>query len=121
VSELGVVDVDARDGVLITRIRGEIDLSNVDSIGARIRGALDPDAPGLIVDLTQLDYLDSAGVRLLFQVADAVEESGGVMRAVVPPTAAIRRVLELADLEQRVPVDETEDAARVRVLAGESP
>jgi anti-anti-sigma factor len=121
VSELGAVEVDARDGVPIMRIRGEMDLSNVDSIGATIREAVGSAAPGLIVDLSQLEYLDSSGVRLLFQVADALEERGRVMRAVVPSTAAIRRVLELADLAQRVPVDETEDAARALVLAHEPP
>ena len=43
-------------------VRGEVDLSNVD----RLRGALDIDAPSLVVDLGGVTYIDSAGMAALF-------------------------------------------------------
>ncbi len=109
--ELADVELIARDGVWIASVRGEIDLSNADLTLRTLMDVVDEDADGLIVDLSGLDYLDSAGVRLLFKLGRAVSESGGSLRAVVPQDAQIRRVLELADVEQMLVLDETTDAA----------
>jgi anti-anti-sigma factor len=109
--ELSDVELIARDGVWIASVRGEIDLSNADSTLATLAGVVDEDSDGLIVDLSGLDYLDSAGVRLLFRLGRAVSESGGSLRAVVPKDARIRRVLELAQVERALALDETTDAA----------
>jgi anti-anti-sigma factor len=109
--ELSDVELIARDGVWIASIRGEIDLSNADSTLRKLVEVVDEDSDGLIVDLSGLDYLDSAGVRLLFRLDRAVSESGGSLRAVVPQSAQIRRVLELANVESTLPLDETTEAA----------
>jgi anti-anti-sigma factor len=109
--ELADVELIARDGVWIASVRGEIDLSNADSTLKTLLEVVDEDSDGLIVDLSRLDYLDSAGVRVLFRLGQAVSESGGSLRAVVPQDAHIRRVLELANVEQMLALDETADAA----------
>lgn len=109
--ELSDLELIARDGVWIATLRGEIDLSNADSTLTTLLGAIDADSDGLIVDLSELDYLDSAGVRLLFRLGRAVTESGGDLRAVVPKDARIRRVLELANVEHTLALDETTEAA----------
>ena len=109
--ELSDVELIARDGVPVASVSGEIDLSNADSTLTTLVDVVDEDSGGLIVDLSGLDYLDSAGVRLLFRLGKAVGDSGGGLRAVVPRDAQIRRVLELADVEQMLALDETVDAA----------
>lgn len=109
--ELSDVELIARDGVWIASVRGEIDLSNADSILKTLTAVVDEDSDGLIVDLGGLEYLDSAGVRLLFRLGRAVSASGGSLRAVVPDGAKIRRVLELANVEPTLPLDETTEAA----------
>jgi len=114
VSDLSVVEVFARGGVPIVRIRGEIDLSNADAVLASIEAARDEDAPGLIVDLQALDYLDSAGVRLLFRASRSVGASGRFV-AIVPPDGPARRVLDLADASTVFALEDSEDAALKRV------
>lgn len=109
--ELSDVELIAREGVWIASVRGEIDLSNADTTLTTLLGVVDEDSDGLIVDLSGLDYLDSAGVRLLFRLGQAVSASGGDLRAVVPQDAQIRRVLELANVEHTLALDETTDAA----------
>lgn len=109
-SDLSVVEVFARGGVPIVRVRGEIDLSNADSVLASIEAARDEDAPGLIVDLQGLEYLDSAGVRLLFRASRSVGASGRFV-AIVPLGSPARRVLDLADAASVFALEESEDAA----------
>lgn len=109
--ELSDIELSERDGVWIAYIRGEIDLSNADSTLNTLLAAVDDESAGLVVDLTELDYLDSAGVRLLFRLAARVLDSGGSLRAVVPAKAQIRRVLELANVERLLTLDETTEDA----------
>jgi len=114
--ELSGVHVFARDGVPIVRLEGEIDLSNADSLFSTL-ARVGATGQGLIVDLSDVDYLDSAGVRLLFRLARALAEEDRVLRAVVPANATIRRVLELANMEEQIAVDESEEAALASVGA----
>jgi anti-anti-sigma factor len=111
VNELSDVEVLERDGVSVARVRGEIDLSNADSIFSTLARAGAPATSGLIVDLSEVDYLDSAGVRLLFRLARALGEANRPLRTIVPGDATIRRVLELANMHEQIGVDEDEDAA----------
>jgi anti-anti-sigma factor len=115
VSDLSVVEVFARNGVPVVRVRGEIDLSNADGVLTLIDGARDDDAPGLVVDLHGLEYLDSAGVRLLFRASRTVREAGGRFVAVVPRDSPVRRVLDLAEASSAFPLEESEEAALQRV------
>jgi anti-anti-sigma factor len=101
--------------VSVARIRGEIDLSNADGIYSTLTRGDSRALRGLIVDLSDVDYLDSAGVRLLFRLARAMGETEQVLRTVVPGDAAIRRVLELANAEDHIGVDESEDTAFANV------
>jgi len=114
-SDLSIVEVFARNGVPIVRVRGEIDLSNADSVLTSIDGAKDEHAPGLVVDLQALEYLDSAGVRLLFRASRSVADSGGRFVAVVPLDSPARRVLDLAEAASVFPLEESEEAALRRV------
>jgi len=118
VRELAEVEVVARAGVMLARVRGEIDLSNVDSTFTTLKRAAAGGADGFVLDLSELSYLDSAGVRLLFTLAHTVTGTGRSVRAVVPRGAHIRRVLELADVEQLIGLDETEDTAVAQLAAG---
>src|SRR5262245_19136631 len=115
--ELSEVDVVTRKGVVVAHVRGEIDLSNVDATFSTLKRAADGAPGGLVVDLSELHYLDSAGVRLLFTLARAANRKGHPLRAVVPRGAQIRRVLELADVEQMIGLDETEAEAVKRIAA----
>lgn len=109
--ELCALELFARDGVPVARLRGEIDLSNADSLLRALENAVDDDSRGLVVDLTEVGYLDSAGVRLLFRLSRTVRDAGAGLRVVTPVSARIRRVLELADITRTIPLDETEDDA----------
>jgi anti-anti-sigma factor len=114
--DLSEIEVTVRDGVPIARIRGEIDLSNVEEVLGSIEAAMQPGSPGLIVDLRELEYVDSAGVRLLFQAARTVTGTGGRFVVLTAPGSAALRVLELADAAALFPLAESEEDAVGLVL-----
>lgn len=108
---LAAVSVIVHDGTPVAAISGEIDLSNADSVLDQLEQAVEAGARGLVVDLGGVEYLDSTGVRLLVRLVRVLASSDLELRLVVPAGAPIRRVLELANIEAALPVDETTDDA----------
>ncbi|GAA0965207.1 STAS domain-containing protein [Actinocorallia libanotica] len=57
------------DGTTLLTAVGEIDMSNTTALAA----ALDDARGRVVIDLTAVDYLDSAGLSVLFDHADRLE------------------------------------------------
>lgn len=57
------------DGTLLLTAVGEIDMTNTDVLAE----ALDAEQGPVLLDLTRVEYLDSAGLNVLFAHADRVE------------------------------------------------
>ena len=78
----------------VARLDGEIDLANAAAIEAEILGALG-DAPALVVDLGQVTYFDSSGMRMLDGLARACESAGLPLRVVAPDGSPARTILRI--------------------------
>ena len=65
----------------------ELDASNVDDVLARVSESVPNEAPGLVLDLTQTDYLDSAGVRILFDLASGCARAVRSFASRCPPAS----------------------------------
>ncbi|GGV53089.1 STAS domain-containing protein [Streptomyces griseoflavus] len=76
------------DGTALLTVAGEIDMSNVDELAAAIETTEGP----LVIDLTAVEYLDSAGLSLLFRHTDRIE------LVVTPLLAPVLEITGLADL-----------------------
>jgi anti-anti-sigma factor len=85
------VEVDRGERIPIARLSGEIDAFNADTIEPALLAL----APGpLIIDLSDVAFLASAGLRVLFRLANRC-----VLLAVVAPVhAPFRRALDVAEL-----------------------
>jgi anti-anti-sigma factor len=97
------VAIQDHDGVPVAAISGEVDIANVDDI-ARQLIALPNFAPGLVVDLRRVDYMDSTGISLLHDLAGRLRERSQQLIVVSPPGSPPRRVLELTGLITRTTV-----------------
>jgi anti-sigma B factor antagonist len=103
--------LEEREGALIARLTGEVDNSNAVELKRALEHAVPPAALGLIVDMTHVGYLDSAGVELIFQLARRLRERRQRLRLVVPSPSPLRRVLSICDVGSVAPIDETVDAS----------
>jgi anti-sigma B factor antagonist len=63
-----LVRVEERDGVVVARVFGEVDLSNAAEVEADVLAAAATSRGPFVVDLTAVTFLDSAGVRCLDHV-----------------------------------------------------
>jgi anti-anti-sigma factor len=111
-NDLATVETTIRDdGNLLVRVAGEIDLSNAATVMEAVATALPGDAVTVVVDLSGTSFLDSAGIAMLFRLAERLAHSRQRLCLVVPPDAPIRRVVELTNLHRAVEVRPLLEAA----------
>ena len=102
------------EGACVATLAGDVDLAVVDRIGAELDGAAGSSVPALVVDLSGVTYLDSAGVHLLFKLAHRRHAAGGATRLAVAD-GPVRRVLELTGVEAALAMDASVDEAIARL------
>ncbi len=93
-----------RDAVLVVRVSGEIDMSNTGELRKAIIEATPNDALGLVLDLSRVDYIDSAGIHLLYRLGDNLRARGQTLRIVIPPSSPASDTLRLAGVKSHVDV-----------------
>jgi anti-anti-sigma factor len=91
--------------VPVARLHGEVDLGRKAPLSAALAAAVRARDRGMVLDLSAVDYLDSAGVHLVHELMLTLAERGQALRVVAAPGATVLRVLELVDLERTVPLD----------------
>jgi anti-anti-sigma factor len=79
--------------LLVARLGGEVDISHVPVVRDRPYRALDNQDDGLLVDLSEATYIDSAVVNLLFELADRLGTHQLRLAVVVPEGGLVDRVL----------------------------
>ena len=76
-------------GIIIAQISGEVDISNAQGIAATLTG-LPNLAHGLVVNLHDVDYLDSTAIALLHELAARLRRRSQPLVVVCPPDCAPR-------------------------------
>ena len=83
------------DNSLLVRLSGEIDLSNAHEVQHELERAVQ-ESPRVVIDLADVQYLDSQGLRLIKQLHDSVKSNGGELQLIAPPDTFARQAFELA-------------------------
>ena len=90
-----------RDGQAVVVVPvGEVDLVTVDQVRDQLRQAAD-EAARVVLDLRQVTFMDSSGLRLLVEVQQAAGRDGFTL-AVVRGPASLERLFEVTGLDQRL-------------------
>lgn len=97
------IDVtDSVDGVVIVRVRGEIDRLTCPVLRDKLADQV-PSATSMVVDLTEVSFLDSTGLSLLLFTKQVLSNNGGGCVLVANADApAIQRPLQLTGLDQEL-------------------
>ncbi len=96
---------------VVAQVSGEIDLSNVENIERALVEATPNHLLTLVLDLTDLDYLDSAGIQLIYKLRENLRARGQRLRLVIPSTSPANDALRLAGVKRHVETIETVDHA----------
>ena len=106
-ARLAQLDLDEQSGITIATVDGEIDLSNAAELEVAISHAVGNEALGLVVDLVRINYLDSSGVTLLFNLARRLSRRQQKFVVVVPGEAHVREILSLSGAAEALALHES--------------
>lgn len=85
----------------IVALNGEIDLSSVAAAERRIAAAERDDPAELLIDVREVTFMDSSGLRLLLAAHQRAEESGRGF-ALVRGSESVDRLLKVTGLAGRL-------------------
>lgn len=91
------IDLKNDDGTLLFKLRGSLDLATAPTVRAALSDATEQGSHNLIVDLTQLEFLDSTGLGVLIGAHRRAAEHGGSFRLIVSD-GPISRLLNITGL-----------------------
>ncbi|MBA2626061.1 MAG: STAS domain-containing protein, partial [Acidimicrobiia bacterium] len=103
------------DGFKVARLDGEIDVANAIELETELTWAIPNTALGLIVDLSEVSFIDSTGIRCLFDLAMRLDGRQQDLRLVLGRGTNLYRTLTLVQLHTVVPIFDDVAAA----VAGE--
>jgi anti-sigma B factor antagonist len=104
--------------ITVFEISGRLSLGNLlISVENAIRGLIDAGARKLVVDLTELNSIDSAGIGMLVGCGGHMEDKGGKMR-LVGSQGAVAKVFAMVHMDRIVPLDADLAEASAHLNAG---
>lgn len=94
----------------VLAVQGELDIGSAGEFAEAIELGMHNGA-ALVVDLSECQYLDSTILNVLIRCANLAPRRIGI---VVPSAARIRRIFNIAGLEDALHLSETREALQVR-------
>ena len=108
-------EINSRPGpedVYVVRVAGEVDMSHEEELRGELRSAVAADSDGIVVDLSECEFIDSSGVRALLLSREAqISDQGTEKLAVVASSEQILRILLVMGIDKVIPIRPTVEEA----------
>ncbi len=116
---LADVQITLVPNALIAHVTGEVDMSNAEDVGATVIKATPTEAQGVVLDLSGVDYLDSAGIYVIYGMRASLQARGQALILVIPPVSPVYDSLRLAGAER--PGEVAEEVADALAIFDSAP
>ena len=105
------ISTERQGSTLIANVGDRIDGTEARNFQETLTGVIDEDVKALILDLEELSYISSAGLRVILLTARVLQRQGGKL-AICSLSDPIREVFEISGFDKIIPVHASrEDAA----------
>ena len=118
-TELVELEIEEQGEVVIARVRGELDIAG--AAGAWVSASttrVPTSARTLVVDFSDLDFIDSSGIAMLFGLARRLGSRRQELRVVAGSGKPVSRVLQIVEFDRAAPVHESLDEALAATPTG---
>ena len=88
-------------GAPVVNLIGEIDISNAHQIGRTLERLIGSSTDHLVIDLSALEFMDSAGIAMLLRAV-----AGAASVTIRNPSTVVRRILECTGLDDVLPIEQ---------------
>lgn len=107
----------SRQGIDVFALEGDIDLHFAPCLRSVLRPKINARCPALIVDLTNVDFIDSTGMSVIIEYFRDVGEFGGVL-CLCGLNDELKNIFKIVGLDRTIPMFETADAAADAIKSG---
>ena len=83
--------------VSVVTVRGRVDSATAPDLEKALQDLLDSERSQIVLDLQDVDYMSSAGLRVLVAMQKAAKKNGGALR-LAQLSARVKEVFDLAGL-----------------------
>jgi len=105
-----------KNGLGLIKLNGTLDIIGTGDIETKFTGYCSGDKVRMIVDLSQVDFLASIGIRLLMLTAKSIASRGGKM-VLLNPIPEVHHVLEITGIPAIIPIYSQLESAETVLLA----
>jgi anti-sigma B factor antagonist len=99
------------DGTHELRLLGELDQATAPELEQPLQEALAAENGGVLLNLTDCEFIDSTGIAVLVRAHDRVKERNGRRFVLCCPHSQVRRLLEITGVDQCIELHESRDEA----------
>ena len=104
------LNIERNDGILIAMAEGRVDGANAQEFQGALTDAIEPSDRAVILDLGEITYISSAGLRVILLTARALRRQDAEL-AVCSLSASIREVFEISGFDKIIPVRDSRTEA----------
>jgi anti-anti-sigma factor len=114
------VRIEREDKIVVAVLTGEVDMSNAASVRQQIAESVTPGDDALLVDLSELSFIDSAGLHTLVELGTVLVERRQQLLWCISHGSPIGRAIEIIGLSRSVSIHydrgEAMEAARTSAM-----
>lgn len=114
------VSANATDAIRVLQPTDHIDIGNAFEFRASLQELLTRGQKRVVVDLTAVQYIDSAGLSALMAVVHAYQAGGGAVR-LCGAQPGVLKILQLTRLDEYLPLDVSLEESRAQLMAMPTP
>ncbi|MBN1809408.1 MAG: STAS domain-containing protein [Planctomycetes bacterium] len=109
------VSVELKDGLAVVKVKGLVDLESSPALRSRIIGLCGGDVKGVLMDMSEVKYLDSSGMATLVELLNRLAAAGRKM-VITGLKNEMRQMFSITKLDDRFRF--CADAAEAAALLG---
>lgn len=92
-----------QDGFTTVHLNGRLDAATCAEVERALAAVFDAGSKGLVIDFTKLNYISSAGLRVLLSTAKKAKSSGGKL-ALFGLGEEVRQIFEISGFTSILPI-----------------
>jgi anti-sigma B factor antagonist len=105
-----VINIAESGATRVVKLEGSCDLATAPNLRQTLQGLVPPGVKEVVLDVTDLEFIDSTGLGVVLGAMRRLREGGGVLR-IAGAHGIVKRVLEITDLDKVIPLADTAPAA----------
>ncbi|HHU31133.1 MAG: STAS domain-containing protein [Zhaonellaceae bacterium] len=96
-----MVQIEQKNGDLVVYLKGELTYENTNEIKEEIKTYITKDTQRIIIELSELELIDSSGVGVFISLLRRMQGEGVFL---VAPQPKVARIFEITKLNQIIPI-----------------